>query len=319
MVRRFFGGVVAGLLLATGATASVTPQAQVSGETVLIPFDPPLDQNLRYRWEQTEQKEGRTEISWSIDSYRFEEADDGYRLIVEPVSYGSNEDDPLKLELARKLQELSKLPFVLRLNEDAEIVGLEGEDEYWSKIIGALREVLSTIEPKRAEHDKVIESIVGLYADMPAETRLAKLTEPVQPLVEFAWAETSIGVPIMGTVETMSPFGPVKQEFTITLTKVSDGLASLTIRSTIPKQEMKKMTAALFDRLNNGALQPEQIAKMKSELAAAEHFNATTVAEYEISTEDGMLETFHSTQTITVSEDDKPQRKVKTLSVKRVD
>lgn len=318
MVLRIVGALLAAVLLVAEAPASVTPQTQISGETVFIPFDPPLDTSLRYRWEKTEDEDGKLEMSWSVDDYRFEETKDGYRLTVAPVSFGSNEADPVKREFMKKLEELSKLPFVFRLNENAEIVELERGDEYWSKIIRALREGLAKLEPKRPGHDKMVEAVVGMFANMSTETRLAKLTEPVQPLVEFAVTETTIGKPILMGIETTSPLGPVKQEVAITLTRVSDGIAHLTIRSSIPTAELKKLTAAMFDRLNNGALKPEEVAKAKAELAAAKDFNSETVADYKVWVEDGILESFHSTQTVTVNEGGKLERSIKTLSVKRV-
>lgn len=307
-----------GLLLAV-APVQAAPEGQHDDESIIIPFDPPLGESLRYRWEQADKKDGETTLSWSIDSYRFDESEGGYRLTVEPVSSGSNEKDPAMLELAKKLDELTKLPFVLRLNDDAKIVELERGDEYWDKIIAALTDVLATMELKRPGQDKMIEAIIGLYKSMPAETRLAKLTEPIQPLVEFAWTEPTIGEPILTTTETNSPLGLVKQNVAITLTKVSDGFAHVTIRSSISAAELKKLTSAMFDRLNNGALSAEEISKVKSQLAALENFGAETVSDYKISTEDGMLESFLSTQTISVTVDEKRDQRVKTLSVTRVD
>lgn len=320
MVLRVAGTLLVSLLLAAGASANAAPQSQSPGETIVIPFEPPLDQSVRYRSETSEQKDGRTKMSWSVESYRFEETKGGYRLSVEPVSSGSNEHDPVKLEFMKRLEELTKQPFVLRLNEDADIVELERGDEYWSKIIRALREAFSEMKPRRPEQEKLVEALVGLYENMPPETRLAKLTESIQPLVDFAWTETSIGKPIVTAVETASPLGPVKQEVAITLTKVSDGFAYLTIRSGIPSAELKKLTAAMFDKLNNGALKPEDVAKAKAHLNAAKDFNAETVADYKISTDDGMLESFYSTRAVTArTEGDRLERKTKTLSIKRID
>jgi hypothetical protein len=317
MVLRRLTGLVTGLLLAIHTPAIASPEAQKAGEALLIPFEPPLGESVRYRWETSEEKDGRTKMSWSVDDYRFEEVKDGYRL-VKHVSSGSNDEDPAKQEFSRRLEELTKLPFVLRLNEDAEIVELERSDEYWTKIIEALRAGLSKLEPKRPGQDKMIDAVVGLFEDMPGETRLAKLTEPIQPIVEFAWTETSVGQPIIAAIDTTSPLGPVKQEVAVTLTRVSDGFAHLTIRTSIPTAELKKLTASMFNRLNNGALKPDEIAKIKAQLDQAKNFDAVTVADYKVSIEDGMLESFHSTLNVSSGEGDKVERRSKTLSVKRV-
>jgi hypothetical protein len=320
MVVRVLGVLFAVLFLTVDATANSAPQVQVPSQKILIPFEPPFGESLRYRSEIIEQRDDKTRLSWSVDNYRFEEAKDGYRLIVEPVSHGSSDkDDPAKVEFLKKIEELTKLPFVLRLNEDAEIVEVERGDEYWAKMIKALREVLNGLEPKRPGQDKMVESLIGLYESMPAESRLAKLTETIRPLVEFAWSETTIGKSIVGATKTTSPLGPVKQEFAIPLTKVSDGFAYLTFRSGIPPAELKKLTEAMFDKMNNGAFKPEEITKIRAQLAAAKDFNAETVAEYKISTEDGLLETFHSTQTVTMTDGDKRERRIKILSMRRMD
>lgn len=318
MLLRIAGLFLLGLSLAA-ASAAATPEGQQAGDSVVIPFEPPLGETLRYRWERAEKRGDETTMSWSVDTYRFEEVEGGYRLFVEPVSSGSNEDDPIMLELARKLDQLIKLPYVLRVNEDAEIVELERGDEYWAKIIEALTSALKTMEPKRPGHDKMIEGIIGLYSDMSPEARLAKLTEPVQPMVEFGWTEPSLAEPVITTLETASPLGPVKQNISVTLTKVSDGFAHLTVRSSIPTEALRKLTSAMFDRMNNGAIPAADVAKLKMALAAAKDFNAETVADYKVSVEDGLLETFHSTQTITMTESDKPVRRTKSLSVTRIE
>lgn len=292
----------------------------MAGETILIPFDPPIGQDLSYRWEKSDQKDGVTTISWSVDRYRFEESKGGYRLFVEPVSSGSNEKDPKKIELMKKLEELTKQQFVLRLNDEARIAELENADEYWRKITQALREVLSAGKVD-ATGAKVIESVVRLFENMPAEVRLAQLTESVQPLVEFAYTETTLGKPIKASLDTQSPFGgTIKQDVVVSLTKVADGTAHLTIRSNVPRSELEKLSQAFIARLGSGIIKEGDAAKAKAAIAAMKDFKSETVADYKISIADGMLETFKSTQTTTFSGEGKgTTTRVKTVSLTRVD
>ena len=63
---------------------------------------------------------------------------------------------------------------------------LERGKEYWAKITQALRDGLSGLDSKRPGHGKMVEAIVGLFENMPAEAWLAKLTEPIRPLLNLA-------------------------------------------------------------------------------------------------------------------------------------
>lgn len=103
------------------------------------------------------------------------------------------------------------------------------------------------------------------------------------------------------------------------LTDVSDGLAHLAVRTSIPRSELEKATGALFEKFRSGALKPEEVAKAKAALPALKDFKSETVADYYISIEDGMLKSFQSTQTISVNEGEKTEVQVKTLSMRRVD
>ena len=315
-------GIALSLLFAVPANpAWSVPQTKLSSQEVVIPFDPPLGRDLSYRWKQSDTRDGRTTMSWSVDRFRFEEAGEGYKLTVEPVSSGSNEADPIKLQMFKRLEELTRFPFVLRLNADAEIVELERGDEYWGKIMGALREAMAQRNGKSAPlEDQAIAGVIGMFEKMPAEVRLAKLTESVQPLVEFAYTETSVSKPIHAQLDTASPFGgTLKQNVVISLTKVERGLAHLTIRMNVPREELLKATAAMLSRLQNGAPEKDQAAKLESAMGALKEFRSETVADYRISIEDGMLDSFQSTQTISVTDGQKNQQRVRTMSLTRVE
>lgn len=315
-------GIALGLVMAgVAATASAVPQAKPSNQEVLIPFDPPLGEPLSYRWEKTDTKDGKTVMGWSLDRFRFEEAGEGYKLTVEPVSSGSNESDPAKLQMMKRLEELTRMPFVLRLNEDAEIVELERGDEYWASILTALREALAQRKNKPSPiEDRAIAGVIDLFEKMPAEVRLSKLTESVQPLVEFAYTETSLGAPVRAQIDSASPFGgTLKQDVVISLTKVDRGMAHLTVRMNVPREELLKVTSTMVARLQDGVLDKDQAKKLGAALAALKEFRSETVADYRISVEDGVLESFSSTRTISATEGDKKNERVTTMSLTRVD
>jgi hypothetical protein len=319
MLLRVLATGLCALLLGLPSAARATPSGQAVGATIEIPFDPPIGENLRYRHESTDTQKGRTTITWAVDRYRFDEADSGYRLTVEPVSAGSNESDPRKKEVLKRLEELTKRPFILRLDESGQIIEIENADEYWTKITQALRDVLSSGN-QTAEMAGVVETVLKMFDQMPPAVRLAKLTEPIQPLFEFANTRTTEAQPIHEQVETETPFGGmVKQDIVISLTDVSDGLAHLTIRATIPRAELERLTAAFLEKFSGDAVKPDQIEKAKAVLAAMKDFKSETVADYRVWIEDGLLESFFSTQTISLNEGKETQVRIKTSSLKRLD
>ena len=253
IIRKLAFAFCALSLMAAPATSA--PNTDGGAETVTIPFDPPLDGSIKYRWQRTDDRDGKTTMSWAVNQYSFEETADDIRLSVKAVSSGSNEADPDKLRIRARLEELMDLPYVLRLNADAEIVEMESGDEYWTKIFQALREALVKDKPT-ADEAKAIEGVISVFQQMPPDVELAKMTESVQPLVEFGNVELTVGDPIVTEIETASPFGGLlKQNVAITLHKVVDHVAFVTIRSSVPREEFAKIVGAFFDQVGEGQRQ----------------------------------------------------------------
>jgi hypothetical protein len=222
-------------------------------------------------------------------------------------------------EAEKELEELTKRPFVLRLDRDAEIISLENADEYWTKIIQTLRDVLSKGK-QTPQTARAIGSVVSMFEQMPPEVRLAKLTESIQPMFEFANMQISAAEPIHEQIETASPFGgTIKQDVIINLTNVEDGLAYVTVRMTVPRAELEKLSKALFDKLSNGAFNAEQVAKAKDAISGLKDFKSETVAEYRVRIKNGMLESFKSAQTISANAGKESEVRVKTRSLRRID
>jgi hypothetical protein len=306
---------------APSAAAVTSPQQAVSAD---IPFDPPLDSEVRYRWEKTEQRNGATEMSWSVDDYRFEQSDSGFRLTVTPVSSGSNETDPTKLAMVKRLDELTRRPFVLRLNESGEIEELEDADFYWATIFRVLKEEIAkqssnkqSSKEKDAGLQQVMQNVFDMFQRMPAEARQALLTEEVQPIVEFSDTHTEVGKPLATAIETPSPYGgTINREVVISLNKVRAAKAYLTISSTIPRAELDKLMQTFLKQLT--ALPANKRKEAETVMASLEGFRHDTISDYEVSTEDGLLERFHSTQTIEVSDKGQEGRKITTRSMSRI-
>ena len=317
MIVRQLAFAFCALSLIFAAPAAAAPKTDGPGETVAIPFDPPLE-DVKYRWQRTEERDGKVTMSWAVNLLTFEEIEDGHRLSVKALSSGSNEADPEKLRVRAKLEELMDLPYVLRLNADAEIVELEAGDEYWTKIFQVMREALAKDKPT-ANEAKAIEGVISVFQKMPPDVKLSKLTEPVQPLVEFGNVELTVGEPIVTEIETASPFGGIlKQNVALNLHKVVDGIAFLTIRSSVPREEFAKLMGAFIDQVGkfSDKAKPEE---MKSQLATAEELKFETVADYQVSIADGMLRSYQEQRTVVAIAGKDKARQVRTTSVVRVE
>lgn len=317
MIVRQLAFAFCALSLIFAAPAAAAPKTDGPGETVAIPFDPPLE-DVKYRWQRTEERDGKVTMSWAVNLLTFEEIEDGHRLSVKALSSGSNEADPEKIGVRAKLEEIMDLPYVLRLNADAEIVELEAGDDYWTKIFQVMREALAKDKPTATEA-KAIEGVISVYQQMPPDVKLSKLTESVQPLVEFGNVELTVGEPIVTEIETASPFGGIlKQNVALNLHKVVDGIAFLTIRSSVPREEFAKLMGAFIDQVGkfSDKAKPEE---MKSQLATAEELKFETVADYQVSIADGMLRSYQEQRTVVAIAGKDKARQVRTTSVVRVE
>lgn len=298
------------------APAAASQQAQIA----TVPFTPPLDAPLRYRWEKTVDKDGRTAMTWSVSDYQFTEFNKGYRLTITPVSSGSNETDPDRLALEKKLEALLNLPFVLRIDGNGSIEQLENAEKYWSTIMTVLREELVRMSNKAGSDStrQAVKTVMEMFEKMPADARLALLTEGVQPVVEFGNTETEVGKPMQTTVEGASPFGgTIKRDVVISLVRIADQTAYLSVRSTIPRGELEKLTATVVE--NFAQLPGDKRSEMKAGLAALADFRHDTTSDYQLSLEDGMLSKFRSTETVEVNDKAAKRRRVTTRSIELID
>lgn len=301
-----------------GTPAAPAPHSQ-QAQIATVPFTPPLDTPLRYRWEKTVDRDGKIAMTWSIVDYRFTEFGNGYRLTITPVSSGSNETDPKRLAVEKQLEKLLNYPFVLRLGGDGVIEQLENGDQYWLTIMTVLREELSRMTNKADSGRALegVEAVMEMFEKMPADARLALLTEAVQPIVEFGATETEVGKPLLTTVEGASPFGgTIKRDVVISLVKIADRIAYLSVRSTIPRTELEKLTTTVVERF--AQLPIDKRAEMKANLAALANFRHDTTSDYQLSLEDGMLSKFHSTETVEVNDKAAKRRRVTTRSIELV-
>ena len=309
-------GFLAATVLFAAAPATAAPEA--SAQTATIMFDPPVGKPLTYRWEKSVRNEGQaTTTAWTVDEYRFEADGDGYRLTVKPVSHGAPETPPETAALMKELTALTRVPFVLRVNEDAEIVALDRSDELWAGIFKAMRASIGNKAPGTAEA-KGIEAVISPFENMPPEARLAKLTESVQPLIEFAATETTVGEPITVKAAAASPFGAVERDVTISLNRVAGGIAYITVRASLPQAEFQKLMRSVLDGLAKDAMSAADLAKAKAEIGNLKAYRHESQADYEVSISDGILQRFSSTETIEIAAGKDSKQRVTKTSITRL-
>lgn len=323
----FFMFAAAAAMTLAAAPAAATPMARPvpdEGIVASIPFDPPLGQELRYRTEKVVEKRGKTRSTWQLASYRFDKADTGYTLTVTPLSSGSGEGDPLAQAIEKQLAELSRRPYVLVLGENGEITEMRDAERYWSAIFEAIDAALKDSPPGGeklpAQAKPVLDNILRSMRNLPAEARLALLTESVQPLVNFAATDTVVGKPIETQVEVPSPFGGfVKQDVRIALTRVADDTAFLTVRSSIARSELEALSKRFVAKAVEGTAMADKAAEAAQAFAGLERFSRNDVGEYQISLADGTLLRFVGTETVEAGGASESTRDVTTTIMQRVD
>lgn len=309
-------GLFAVLATPAQATAPSKLTQLEQPQTAHIPFDPPIDKPVRYRWEKSVHKDEKTRSTWSISEYRFTRVGDGFELQVTPIDSGTSETDPTTLAAYRQLEQLISRPFILQLGADGTINSMKDQDHYWSAIVSVLKEALSKRPPQGADEAAfrtAANGVIQFYETMPAETRLTLLTESVQPLVEFGGTETTVGEPLIASLDTASPFGgTLKQDVNVRLERVEGDKAHLVVGSSIPRAELQKLAEKMLCKLLTG----KQEAEIKAGLAALQKYRHDTVATFVVSTRDGMLESYSSSETIEVQDNGKVERRIttKTLS-----
>lgn len=265
------------------------------------------------------QRAGKTTKQWSVSEYRFEARGDGFRLIVTPISSGTVGVDPERLAIEKRIGELINQPFVLLLDLSGVIVEMENADKYWSTITTVMTDALASRggETVTAVQSQAIKSVKEMYEKMPAEVRLGLLTEQVQPALEFGDTETKVGEPISTAIEGPSPFGGmIKRDVVISLTKIANGHAYLSAKSTIPRKELDLLMASLVTRL--ATLPAERRRDLTSTLDEIQEFHHDTSADYEVGIENGLLESFRSTETVKVGDGKKVETRTTVRSLERV-
>lgn len=310
----------------TEAAALKPAKAQpaiVSQQAVLL-FDPPLDKSIRFRSEKVVEQKGGSRMSWAVSDYSFKKKGEEYELTVQPVDNGMGAPGTLPDGAAQGLLEFSRKPFVLTLSSEGEILRMENADAYWNGMLDILGAAAGTAPSAGKPMDPATKSgIAGatkMMREMPADVRLALLTDSIQPVLEFGNTEWNTSEAVTAEVEGPSPFGgPIKRQVRINLQSVNEDTAALTVHSTIPASEMARIVGGMMNRM--AELAPKGTvdrSQMEAELRNGLKIVHETRASYEVSLHDGLLTRFTSTETVAADAPGQSDRRITTRSVTRL-
>lgn len=284
-----------------------------------IPFNPPTDRSLRYRWQEVKEEDGKSERSWHIYDARFSKAADGFELRITPIENGDDGDkSEAQKAVEKRLEGLIRKPYVVDLAEDGSIRSIVDEDKYFREIVTAFEAALAESRDERDR--KVLQFGVNMIKGLSAEARHNLMVEDLQPLAEFAAVDLEEAADILQfEFEAESIFNTkMPMDGTISVLGADDDVAVFSIVSRLAPEGVRKATANLMEKLLVDQATDASKAKMNSAIADM-RIDHETRSEYLVSRHDGTLINFTSSEKIIVDADGKSERRTTTKSLSLLD
>ncbi len=321
--------MAAALLLAPAVPIAAAPSpadqapASTQGQTVVVPFDPPLDRPLRYRRSKEVDKAGRTQSVWTVDEYIFSPTDDGFRLRVRTLDTGIEGADPATREAFRRTVLRFNRPFVLLLDERGAIVGMEDEEAYWSEMLRATEQMIREARvPTTPAEQAAVQHMVGLFRDTPPEARLAVIAEAAAPILEFGAVELTLGEEITNELETTGLFGATARHLIrVRPERLEGGRLFVTMFSSVPREDLIRNTEQFLARIpvtgegsNTEAERARGLAELRSGAMSRE-----TEAHYEIALDSGLTRRHRSVERIDVAIGGNRNQQTTTIVLEQLD
>jgi hypothetical protein len=242
------------IMLLAAALASQTapaapqpaPAPPTAARTVSIPFAPPLGRTLNYRLTSTETRGGQAQTMTLDMRVVFRRDGAGYVISATyNLPPGIPRSHPMVAVLLRPLE--------LRLDADGEIVGMVDEPAYWAAIDGITDDIIRSLgaDPRGAE---AVRNMFRAMRAMPDEERLALVARNVIPLFEYAGFEMEVGETRQGISDTESPFGPITQEFAVTLESAEGDTARMRSVVRLAPGQIERLMRAIQERFGASAV-----------------------------------------------------------------
>ena len=151
------GALLQCTLLAPAMSMSATGiQTAAPTEAVRIQFAPPLDEPIRYRRSKQVAKTSGTVSIWTLVEYQFSTRDGGYRLQVRPLDIGLDGANATMQSAFRRIMFQLERPYVLLLDEDGSILGMEDEESYWAEVMRLSEQLIRQAENPSTPADEAI-------------------------------------------------------------------------------------------------------------------------------------------------------------------
>jgi hypothetical protein len=235
-VTHFLLAPIGAMLLAQVAPQPAAAPAQpseISAEAVEIPFNPPLGQDLAYRYSRTDLRLGERQTMVVDFIVSFRRDDDGYVMTVRHVEPGDGANSGAEGGLAA----LMRRPISVRVSADGEILSLIDPEGYWRATQAALDEYM-TARSAPAQARQAVQTMIDRMRVLPPAEQLAQATQHFAPILEYAGGHFVRGEPIEVEQERDTPMGRLTQQFRVTLEGVSDGTARVVTLMTIPLEQL---------------------------------------------------------------------------------
>jgi len=254
---RFLAGAL--LLAATPAavSAGAPTLAEQPPQTVATGFDPPLERPLIFRRSEEGVRRGATFSTWSLMELVFSRREGGYGVRVRTLDAGMRGAPPALERAYRNMALRSAVPYVMLLDEDGAVQGLENVEGLWEETMRLTEEMIREVGSAQGRPaDGAVEAFLRMFRDTPRETRLAALTEAVGPLVEYASVEVELGQPLLTQVASSDLVGtPITFEVRIVPQRVEGGHLFLAVTASVPPRSSPaaSRTWLIASRLQAGA------------------------------------------------------------------
>lgn len=225
--------VVLGLLTAgiqTPASAEHRQRASTPAE-VTIPFNPPTDAVLTYRYSATDPREEHPGPHSFDMNVTFARAGEYYVMtVVAPVPPG------LPDEMAALIQR----PFSVRLGPDGEMIGIVDEARFWAGV----DQVTQTITDANVR--QATATLVARMRALPPDELLPMISRSFAPIIASAGAELPIGEMSPPDEERESVAGRMTMHSRVLVEVLDADRAQITIVGTIPPEQLSGAMSGLF-------------------------------------------------------------------------
>lgn len=303
----------------TAQTQAAAPSAAPAAARITVPFNPPLDQPVRYRATMTREQRGQTISVWMDYEFRFSRREGGFRMAVRLADGGSSAMPAAYRDELRRMLITMTPPYVLLLNPRGLIEQLEDADAYWERMLQIIRTGIPGAE-------SLGPAAMGMAADMmrdtSAEGRLNLLTRNYGPLNELSGMELTVGETLRGEEPVEGMMGiSVNQQTSMHVDRIENGHVFVTSRGSVPGEDMRRAVLEVIGRMpvtGQGSNTQVERDRLLAQIRAA-RFERTYEGSYEVALDSGLPRRASLRQLTAGTIGEQQIRQGETLQLERLD